>query len=49
MRVVLTNHLSWINTPVVRGLKIADAKVTEFEGNDQFTEADYDGSRYDVI
>lgn len=49
MRVVLTNHLSWINTPVVRGLKIADAKITEFESNEEFDEADYNGSKYNVV
>jgi hypothetical protein len=49
MRVVLTNHLSWLNTPVVRGLKIADSKITEFEGNEKFEDADFDGTKYSVI
>lgn len=49
MRVVLTNHLSWINTPVVRGLKIADSKITEFEGNEQFDPKDFTGENYSVL
>jgi hypothetical protein len=49
MRVVLTNHLSWINTPVVRGFKIADSKVTEFNANEQYTEDDFNGNNYDII
>jgi hypothetical protein len=38
MRVVLTNHLSWMNTPVVRGLRIADPKVTVYIANVAFDE-----------
>jgi hypothetical protein len=49
MRVVLIDHLSWLDTPVVKGLKIADPVVTEYNSNDQFSANDYDGSRYDVI
>lgn len=49
MRVVLINHLSWINTPVVRGLKIADPKITEFESNEDFDEKDFDGRNYSVL
>lgn len=49
LRVVLIEHLSWLNTPVVRGLKIADRNVTEYHANDQFTEKDYDGSRYEPL
>jgi hypothetical protein len=49
MRVVLINHLSWINTPVIRGLKIADPKVTEYAGNDQFDEKDYTGENYSMF
>ena len=49
MRVVLTNHLSWLNTPVVRGLKIADSKITEFEGNEQYDPKDFTGENYSVL
>ncbi len=49
MRVVLTNHLSWIDTPVVRGLKIADPLITEYHSNDQFSNGDFNGDRYDVV
>lgn len=49
MRVMLTSTLSWINTPVIRGLKIADSKVTEFNGNDQYTEDDFNGRNYDLL
>jgi hypothetical protein len=49
MRVIMVTHLSQINTPVVRGLKIANPKITEFEGNDKFEEGDYDGTNYDLV
>lgn len=49
MRVVLINHLSWINTPVIRGLKIVDPKVTEYESNDKFDEDDYNGNKYSMV
>jgi hypothetical protein len=46
MRVVLTNHLSWINSPVVRGLKIADASMTELHGNDGYDPEAFTGANY---
>jgi hypothetical protein len=46
MRVVLTNHLSWINSPVVRGLKIADARMTELHGNDSYDPEAFTGESY---
>lgn len=49
MRVVLINHLSWLDTPVIKGLKIADPVVTEYDGNDAFDNADFDGSNYHAL
>lgn len=49
MRVVLIGHLSWINTPVVRGLKIADPSVTEYESNDKYDDNDYTGNKYALV
>ena len=49
MRVIMVTHLSQINTPVVRGLKIANPKITEFDGNEKFEEGDYDGTNYDLV
>lgn len=49
MRVVLTSHLSWLNTPVVRGLKIADSTVTEYEGNEKFDDKDFTGEKYSLM
>jgi hypothetical protein len=46
MRVVLTNHLSWINSPVVRGLKIADLNMTELKGNAGYKTQDFTGESY---
>jgi hypothetical protein len=46
MRVVLTNHLSWINSPVVRGLKIADSSMTELRGNEEFDAKAFTGESY---
>jgi hypothetical protein len=45
----MVTHLSQINTPVVRGLKIANPKITEFDGNEKFEEGDYDGTNYDLV
>jgi hypothetical protein len=49
MRVVLTRHLDYLNGPVTRGLRIADSKVTEFKGNEQYDVEDYNGTQYDMI
>jgi hypothetical protein len=49
MRVVLIDHLSWLNTPVVRGLKIIDPKITEYESNDAFDEKDFTGENYSLL
>jgi hypothetical protein len=49
MRVIMVTHLSQINTPVVRGLKIANPMITEFDGNEKFEEGDYDGTNYDLV
>jgi hypothetical protein len=49
MRVVLINHLSWLNTPVVRGLKIADPNVTEYDGNAQYDSKDFTGENYSTL
>jgi hypothetical protein len=46
MRVVMVNHLSWLSTPVVRGLDIADPKITEYEGNEEFDDGDFDTSNF---
>ena len=49
MRVIMVNHLSHLNTPVIRGLKIANPKVTEFEANEKFEESDFNGEDYTAI
>jgi hypothetical protein len=49
MRVIMVNHLSHLNTPVIRGLKIANPKVTEFEANEKFEESDFNGEDYAAI
>ncbi len=41
MRVVLTNHLSWISEPVVKGLKITQSNITEYNANDKFDDDEY--------
>lgn len=41
IRVALITHLSRLETPVVRGLKIADPKITEYNANDAWTADDY--------
>lgn len=49
MRVVLIAHLSGLNTPVVRGLKIADSQITEFDSNETFDNDDYNGTKYSIL
>jgi hypothetical protein len=49
MRVVLINHLSWLDTPVARGLKLTNTKVTEFNANEKFEENDFNGNEYNVL
>ena len=49
MRAVLASHLSWLDTPVVRGLKIAKPQITEFESNDAYEKGMFDGTDYDPL
>jgi hypothetical protein len=49
IRVVLINHLSYLDTDVVTGLKIADPTVTEYHGNDAYTDDDFNGNNYTVV
>lgn len=49
MRVLMVDHLSWLSTPVIKGLKIANPTVTEYEANDTFTKDDFNGQRYDLF
>lgn len=50
MRAILIAHLSWIDTPVVRGLKIVDPVVTEYNSNDQFDADEYNNAtEYSVM
>jgi hypothetical protein len=49
MRVVMTQHLTNISTPVIRGQDIADEHNTEFNANEQFSKNDYDGTNYEVL
>jgi hypothetical protein len=49
IRVVLINHLSYLDTDVVSGLKIADPTVTEYNANDAYTNDDFNGNRYNVV
>jgi len=46
MRVVLTDHLDWINSPVVKGLAITNESITEYEGNEQYDKDFYHGLDY---
>lgn len=51
MRVVLTGHLESLRLeqPVIQGIRIANDKVTEYEGDDTFTEDDYNNSSIDLL
>lgn len=49
MRVVMIDHLDWISSPVVKGLKIINPVLTEYESNDQFNEDDFNGVKYSAF
>lgn len=48
IRALAKKHLSFISTPVVRGIKMLDDKVTEYHAHDQFNDRDYDGDDWAV-
>jgi hypothetical protein len=49
MRTVLINHLSWISEPVVKGLKITESKITEYNANDKYEDNDYNVQEDNVM
>ena len=49
MRHSITKHLSWIDTPVIRGLKLLDHKITEFDGNKTLAKDEFDSGDYENI
>lgn len=49
MRVVMINHLSWIDTPVITGLKVMDPTVTEYNSNDAYQASDFQGTEYSAM
>jgi hypothetical protein len=49
MRTVLINHLSWISEPVVKGLKITESKITEYNANDEYNDNDYNVQEDNVM
>jgi hypothetical protein len=51
MRVVLTGHLQSmrLDTPVIQGMRIANTKVTEYDGDDKYDDEDFEGTKYDVL
>ena len=49
MRHTITKHLSWIDTPVIRGLKLLDKKTTEFIGTKSLNDKEFDDGDYDNI
>jgi hypothetical protein len=49
LRIVLISHLSWINTPVVRGLKLIDPKITEYDNDDVYDDDDFNGKKYNLM
>ena len=49
LRVVLISHLSWINTPVVRGLKLIDPKITEYDNDDTYEDDEFSAKNYKLV
>jgi hypothetical protein len=46
MRVMLVQHLDFISTPVINNIQIANPKVTEYEGTEEYDNDDYNGKKY---
>ena len=46
MRVMLIQHLDFISTPVINNIQIANPKVTEYEGTEEYDNDDYNGKKY---
>ena len=46
MRVMLVQHLDFISTPVINNIQIANPKVTEYEGNEEYDDNDFNGKKY---
>ena len=42
MRAMINRHVSHIESSVIRGLPIADSKVTEYNGNENYNDEDFD-------
>ncbi len=48
-RVMMVNHLDFLDTPVVRGLKIANPQNTEYESNETYDKNDFNGSKFEMF
>ncbi len=48
-RVMMVNHLDFLDTPVVRGLKIANPQNTEYESNETYDKDDFNGSKFEMF
>jgi hypothetical protein len=46
MRVMLVQHLDFISTPVINNIQIANPKVTEYEGTEEYDNDEYNGKKY---
>jgi hypothetical protein len=46
MRAMINRHISHIEASVIRGLPIADNKVTEYSGNENYDDDDFDVKQF---
>jgi hypothetical protein len=49
MRVVMLNHLAWIDTPVVDKIAVLQSEITDYQNNDDYNADDYTGVSYDLF
>lgn len=49
MRHSITKHLSWIDTPVIRGLNLTDNRTTEYSADKNYDKSEYDNADYDSM
>jgi hypothetical protein len=49
MKVSMTSYLSYVDSPVITGLDIADPIVTEFKDHQRYNENVFQGIREDLL
>jgi len=46
MRSLMIEHLNFLSTPVVSGIKITNDVITEYNANDRYDNGDFNGTKF---